>query len=131
MNLIYTLKLDENLNLEDPHKTMALTTISIYYTWKTIKSACNNNKLKISAPTRNGKLYFPNGSKSDIQDYFHCIIKKYKPIANNLPVQIYLNKIKNKIIFKIKAGYKLEPLSPETMKLLGSKKKIFIKKKMG
>ena len=41
----------------------------------------------------------------------------------NLPVQIYVNKIKNRIVFKIKTGYKLELLTPETMKLLGSTKK--------
>ena len=44
-------------------------------------------------------------------------------MGNNPPVQIYVNKIKNRIVFKIKTGYKLELLSPETMKLLGSTKK--------
>ena len=43
-------------------------------------------------------------------------------IADIPPVQIYVNKIKNRIVFKIKTGYKLELLSPETMKLLGSAK---------
>ena len=41
----------------------------------------------------------------------------------NPSVQIYTNKIKNRIVFKIKTGYKLDLLSPETMKLLGSTKK--------
>ena len=50
-------------------------------------------------------------------------LKKHENIANNLPVQIYVNKIKNRIGFKIKTGYKLELLSPETMKLLASTKK--------
>ena len=44
-------------------------------------------------------------------------------MGSNPPVQIYVNKIKNRIVFKIKTGYKLELLSPETMKLLGSTKK--------
>ena len=44
-------------------------------------------------------------------------------MIENLPVQIYPNKIKNRIVFKIKTGYKLQLLSPETMKLLGSSKK--------
>ena len=48
---------------------------------------------------------------------------KHETIANNPPVQIYVNKIKSRIVFKIKTGYKLELLSPETMKLLGSTKK--------
>ena len=44
-------------------------------------------------------------------------------MTENPPVQIYSNKIKNKIVFKIKTGYKLELLTLETMKLLGSAKK--------
>ena len=69
-------------------------------------------------------------SVSDIQDYFEYIIKKYETIAANPPVQIYLNKTKNKIVFKIKTGYILELLIKETMQLLGSEKKTFIKTKM-
>ena len=67
----------------------------------------------------------PDGSYSvsDIQDYFEYIIKKHKSIADNPSVQIYVNKIKNRIVFNIKTGYKLELLSPETMRLLGSSKK--------
>ena len=49
---------------------------------------------------------------SDIPDYFENIVKKHEPIANNPPVQIYVNRIKNRIAFKIKRGYKLELLSP-------------------
>ena len=58
-----------------------------------------------------------------IQDYFEFIIKKHETLTENPPVQIYPNKIKNRIVFKIKTGYKLELLSSETMKLLGSTKK--------
>ena len=50
-------------------------------------------------------------------------MKKYETIVDNSPVKIYVNKIKNRIIFKIKTGYKLELLSPETAKFLGSTKK--------
>ena len=67
----------------------------------------------------------PDGSYcvSDIQDYFEYIIEKHETIADNPPVHIYLNKIKNSIAFKIKTGYKLELLSEETMQLLGGSKK--------
>ena len=67
----------------------------------------------------------PDGSYSvsDIQDYFEFITKKHETIADNPPVQIYVNKIKNRIVFKIKTGYKLELFSEETMRLLGSSKK--------
>ena len=75
----------------------------------------------------------PDGSYSiaDIQDYFEFIIKKHETLTENPPVQIYPNKIKNKIVFKIKAGYKLEFLSLETMKLLGGTKKEVDKDKDG
>ena len=104
---------------------MALANLSIYYTLKNIKPAYNNDKFKISAPTWNDEFDLRDGSYSilDIQDYFECIIKKHKTIADNPPVQIYVSKNKNRIVFKIKTGYKLELLSPETMKLLGSTKK--------
>ena len=59
-------------------------------------------------------------SISDIQDYFEFIIKKHETLTENPPIQIYPNKIKNRIVFKVKTGYKLEFLSSETMKLLGS-----------
>ena len=67
----------------------------------------------------------PDGSYSitDIQDYFVFIIKKHETLTENPPVQIFPNKIKNRIDFKVKTGYKLELLSPETMKLLGNTKK--------
>ena len=66
----------------------------------------------------------PDGSYSvsNIQDHFEYIIEKHETIADNLPIRIYVNKIKNKIVFKIKTGHKLELLSLETMRLLGSSK---------
>ena len=41
----------DRVNLENPNKNTALANLSIYYTWKNIKSEYNNNKFKISAPT--------------------------------------------------------------------------------
>ena len=121
----FRLTLPDKLNLKDFNKNMGLANLSIYYTWKNVKSAYNNNKFKISAPTWNDEFDLPDGSYSvsDIQDYFEYIIKKHETIADNPPVQIYTNKIKNRIVFKIRAGYKLELLSPEIMKSLGSTKK--------
>ena len=121
----FKLDLTDKLNLKNPSKTMALANLSIYYTWENIKSEYNNNKFKISAPTWNDTFDLPDGSYSisDIQDYFEFIIKKHETLTENPPIQIYPNKIKNRIVFKIKTGYKLELLTPETMKLLGSTKK--------
>ena len=86
-----------------------------------IKSGYSNNKSKKSAPTWNDEYDLPDGSYSfsDVEDYFEYIIKQHKFIADNSPVQIYVNKIKNRIVFKIKTGYKLELLSLETIKSLG------------
>ena len=67
----------------------------------------------------------------NIQDYFEFTIKKHETLAENPPIQIYPNKIKNRIVFKIKTGFRLELLSSETMKLLGSTKKDVDKDKDG
>ena len=79
----------------------------------------------MSDPTWNDSFDLPDGSYSieDIQDYFEFIIKKHETLTENSPTELYLNKIKNRIVFKIKTGYKLELLYPETMKLLGRTKK--------
>ena len=50
-------------------------------------------------------------------------------MTGNLPIQIYPNKIKNRIVFKTKNWYKLELLTPETMRLLRSTKKYVDKDK--
>ena len=117
----FTLDLTVKLNLKNPNKNMALANLSIYYTWRNIKSEYKNNKFKISAPARNDTFDLPD-------DYFEFVIKKHENLTKNPAVQIYPNKMKNRIYFRIKTGYKLELLTPETMKLLGStKKKMSIK----
>ena len=121
----FKLDLTDKLNLKNPNENMALANLSIYYTWKNIKSEYKNNKFKISAPTWNDTIGLPDGSYSvpDIQDFLEFIIKKHETLTENPPIQIYQNKIKNRIVFKIKSGYKLELLTPETMRLIGSTKK--------
>ena len=54
----FELDLTDKLNLKNPNKNMALANLSIYYTWKNIKSEYNNNKFKISAPTWNETLIY-------------------------------------------------------------------------
>ena len=119
----------DKINLKNPNnKNIGLVNLSIYYTWKNIKSALNNNKFKIAAPAGNHGFDLPDGydSIADNQDYFEFFFKKHVTL-----VQIYPNKIKSRIIFKIKTGYELELLSPETIKLLGSSKKDVDKDKGG
>ena len=121
----FRLSLTDKPNLKNPNKNIPLSNLSIYYAWKNIKSAYNNNKFKISAPAWNDTFDLPDGfySIKDIQDYFEFIIKKHETLTEDPPVEIYPNKIKNRIVFKIKTGYKFELLTSETMRLLGSTKK--------
>ena len=85
-----------------------------------IKKSCKNNKFKISAPTWNEEFELPDESYSisDIQDYFEHILKKHGEKTVNLSIRIYINKIENRITFKIKTRYYFELLTPETMSLL-------------
>ena len=112
----------DKLDLKNPNKNMVLANLSIYYTWKNVKLIYNNNKFKISAPTWNETFDLPDGlyNISEIQ----YIIKKHETIVENAPILIYANTINNRIVFKIKSGHKLELLSKETVKLLGSTKDI-------
>ena len=117
---ILILKLTDKLDLRIGKKVIALSNLSIYYTWKNIKSSYNNNKFKISAPTWNDEFELPDGSYSisDIQDYFEYILKKHGEDIDKPSKQIHVNKIENRITFQIKNGYSLELLTPETMKYL-------------
>ena len=62
----------DKINLKRSDKNVALSNISIYYTWKNIKTSYKNDKFKISAPTQNEEFESPDGSYSvsDIQEYF-------------------------------------------------------------
>ena len=96
---------------------MVLADLRIYYAWKNIKSAYNNNKFKISAPTWKETFDLLDGlySLSNIQDYFEFIKKL---TSSNLCEQDQKH-----IFFKIKARYRLELLTPEKMRFLGMTKK--------
>ena len=72
------LNLTDKINLKRSDKYIALSNLSIYYTWKNIKISYKNNKFKISATPWNEKCELPDGSYSvsDMQDYFEYIFKK-------------------------------------------------------
>ena len=91
------LKLTDKLDLRRGRKSVALSNLSIYYTWKNIKCSYNNNKFKISAPTWSDEFELPDGSCliSDIQDHFECILKKHGENVDNQSIKIYVNKIEN------------------------------------
>ena len=118
---VLLLKLADKLDIRRGHKNVALTNLSIYYTWRNIKSSYKNNKFKISAPTWSDEFELPDGSHSisDIQDYFEYIPKEHSESVDDPPIEIFVSKNKNRITFKIKNEYYPELLTPETMKLLG------------
>ena len=130
---VLVLKLTDKLDLRRGQETVALSNLRIYYTWKNVKSSYNNNKFKISALTWSEEFKLPDGSYSVsyIQDYFEYILKKHNESVDNPSVRMYINRIENRITFKIKNGYYLELLTPETMKLLGSTESKISKDKNG
>ena len=129
---ILKLKLTNKLDLRLGEKVITLSNLSIHYTWNNIKNSYNN-KFKISASTWNEEFTLPDGSYSVpvIQDYFEYILKKPEENNNKPSIQIYVNKIENRITFKIKDGYSLELLTKETMKLIGSTENKITKDKNG
>ena len=76
------LNLSDKINLKRSNKYVALSNLSIYYTWKNIKKSYKNNKFQISAPKWNGEFELPDGSYSvlDIQDYFKYILKNIRQL---------------------------------------------------
>ena len=130
---ILKLELTDKTDLRPDKKVIALSNLSIYYTWNNIKSSYNNNKFKTSASTWNEEFELPDGSYSvsDVQDYFEYIMKKHGEYIDKPSVLIYVNKIENRITLKIKNGYNLELLTKETMKLLGSTENKITKDKNG
>ena len=118
------LNLADKKNLNRSVEYVALSNLSIYYTWKNMKKSYKKVKFKISAPTWNEEFEIPDGSYlvSDIQEYFEYTVTKHETVTKNPSIIIYENKIGNTITFKFKIGCFLELLTPETMKLLRSTK---------
>ena len=117
---VLVLKLTDKLDLRRGQKTVALSNLSIYHTWKNVKSSYNNNTFKISAPIWSEEFELPDGSYSvsDIQDYFEYILKKHGESVDNPSIRMYINRTENRI-------------TPKTMKLLGSTENKITKDKNG
>ena len=129
----HRLNLSENIDLKRSDTYVALSNLSIYCAWKSIKKSHKNNRFKTSAPKCNSNFELPDRSNSvsNIQGYFEHIIKNHETITDNPTISIYLSKIENKITIKTKTGYYLELLTLETMKLLGRTKSKLIKEQNG
>ena len=83
---VLLLKLVDKLDLRSSQKSVSLSNLSIYYTWKNIKSSYKNNKFKISAPTWSDEFELPDGSYliSDIHDYFEYILEKHSERVDDI-----------------------------------------------
>ena len=92
--------------------------------WKKTRKQYKNIKLKIIAPTWNDGFELPDGSYSvsNIQDYIGYIIKKHETLTTISPILVFINRIYNRLLFKIKERYMLE-LQTLSVKLFGSTKK--------
>ena len=98
------LNLTDKKYLKRSDKYVVLSNLSLYYTWKIIKKSYKNNKFKISAPTwrKEFELSDSSYSVSDTKDYFEYIIKKHVTITDSPLIRICVNKVENRIKFKIK-----------------------------
>ena len=101
---VLVLRFTDKLDLRRGQKSVALSNLSIYYTWNNMKSSYNNNKFKTSAPTWSDEFELPDGSYSisDIQDYFEYILKKCSENVDNPSIKVYVNKIEIELHLKLK-----------------------------
>ena len=125
----FRLSLSDKLNLKNPNKNMALIHLSIYHTWKTLNldTTIINLKYLLHHGMINLISLMDPYSAAQIQDYFEYIVEKHEAITDNPPIQIYVNKIKNNTVFKIKTGYKLELVLKKQLNYWGVSKKTLIK----
>ena len=100
--ILKIVNLTDKIDLRRKDIYIALSNLSIYYTWKIWKSY-KNDKLKISALKWNKKFELSDGSYfiTDIQDCFKYILKMYGEKTVNPSIRIYINKIENTVTFKI------------------------------
>ena len=127
---VLILKFTDKIDLRRGEKSVAFSSLGIYYIQKNIINSYSNSKFKISVPRWNNEFELPDESSvSDIQDYWSSILKKNNESIDNSPIRIYMKKIENIITFQIKIGHYLEILIPETKKLLGSTKNKIAKAK--
>ena len=91
---------------KDRGKHVALQNLSIYYKWEKVRKQYNKNKIRIIVRTWNDEFELLDGYYSvwDIQNYIDYIIKKYETTTIP-PIHVYINRINNTLVFKIKDGY--------------------------
>ena len=106
------LNLANKINLKESEKCLALSNLSMYYKWKNIKKSYKNSKSKIIAPALNEYLiYLINQILYQIFKIISNVSLKNGGKTGSPSIEIDINKIENKITFKIRAGYYLELLT--------------------
>ena len=105
----FVLNFSQVLDLRSSDKSLLFKIYLFISRVKNIRKQYTNNKLKMIAPTWNDEFELPNGSYSvsDIQDYIEYIIKKLETLTAIPPIHAYINRINNRLVFKIKDGCKL------------------------
>ena len=98
---VLVFKVADKLDLRRGQRSVALSNISIYYTWKNVKISYNNNPFTISAHTWSEEFKTPDRSysMSDIQDYFEYILKRHSENVDNPSIKVYVNKVENRVTF--------------------------------
>ena len=130
----FVLNLSQRLNLRRSDKHLALQKFIYLLHVENIRKQYKSNKLKIMTPAWNDEFEFPDGSYSvlDIEDYIEYIIKKHEALTTIPPIHFYSNRINNRLVFKIKDGYKLELQTLKSLKqgnYLAAQKLIYKNKK--
>ena len=109
----FALNLSQSLDLRSSDKHVALQNSCTYYTWKNLRKQFKNNKLKIIAPTWNDEFdVYQMFTRcflfvSDIQDCIEFITKKHETLTTIPRIDVCTNRINNRLMFKMKDGYKL------------------------
>ena len=103
----FVLNLSQRLYLRSSGNHAAIQNLSVYYTWKNIRNQYKNDKLKIISLAWNDEFELPDGSYSvsDIQDSTKYIIKKHETLTTIPPINVYINRINSRFLFKIKDIY--------------------------
>ena len=100
----FALNLSQRLDLRSSNKYVSRQNLPNHYTWKNIRKQYKNNKLKLITPTWNDEFELPDSSYSvsDIHDFIEFSTKKYKTLTTVPPIHVYINRINNRFMFKIK-----------------------------
>ena len=100
----FALNLSQRLDLRSSNKYVSRQNLPNHYTWKNIRKQYKNNKLKLITSTWNDEFELPDSSYSvsDIHGFIEFSTKKYKTLTTVPPIHVYINRINNRFMFKIK-----------------------------